>query len=131
MGIPWWRVDRTWEITALLIDKAIQTTDCDFDIDDVHSRILNKEAQLWAWIEGDEITACFVTTILINPKRKICSVPLIGGTGLKIWRKGVDETLGTWAKAQGCEYLEGYARKGWLRVLKDWFIVSTTIRRKL
>lgn len=131
IGIASERLPKLWYLCAPLIDKAIQSTECDFDIDHVYERALSKDCQVWAWVEDKKITACFVTAILIHPKRKICSVPLIGGRGLRVWRNGVDETLGKWAKEQGCEYLEGYARKGWLRILKDWFTVSTTIRRKL
>lgn len=131
VGIPSERLPGLWILCAPLIDKAIQRTDCDFDIDDIYQKALTKDCQVWAWIDGGKITACFVTTLLIHPKRKICSVPLIGGAGLSVWRNGVDEVLGKWAKEQGCEYLEGYARKGWLRVLKDWSTISTTIRRKL
>lgn len=131
LGISSERLPRLWHHCAPLIDKAIQHTECDFDIDDVYRKALAKDCQIWVWVEKEEITACFVTTIHIHPKRKVCSVPLIGGRGLSVWRNGVDQTLGGWAKSQGCEYLEGYARPGWLRVLKNWFTVSTTIRRKL
>jgi hypothetical protein len=131
MGVQSELLPKYWHMLAPLIDRAVQSTECDYDIDDVYKRALTKECQVWAWIEENEVCACFVTEIIIRPKRKILTVPLIGGRGLKAWRNGVDETLGAYGKSHGCEYMEGYARKGWLRVLSNWFTVSTTIRRKL
>lgn len=131
VGIVSERLPKFWHLCAPLIDKAIQSTECDFDIDDIYIQALEKRCQIWVWIENDEIIACFVTVISIFPKRKICSIPLIGGKGLRAWRNGVDEGIGVWAKNQGCTRLEGYARKGWLRILTNWKIGSTTIRREL
>lgn len=131
LGIASERLPKLWHLCAPLIDKAVQSIESDYDIDDVYQRALAKDCQVWAWVESGQITACFVTEIIIRPKRKILTVPLIGGSGLKVWRRGVDETLGEYGKYHGCEYMEGYARKGWLRILKNWFTVSTTIRRKL
>jgi len=55
---------------------------------------------------------------------------LVAGTGLKDFAKTQD-IIADWARGQGCSQMECNGRDGWLRVLKNWKKVWTTIRRDI
>jgi hypothetical protein len=84
---------------------------------------------LWLSKTGDRIEACCVTQILIYPTAKVCSVFVISGENRGNWMK-FEHSIAAWGKAQGCEYMEGYGRKGWGRI-SGWEPVHTLFRRAL
>ncbi len=81
-------------------------------------------------LEEKKIEACCTTKIITYPRSRICAMPLIAGTKMKNWLSS-EETIVAWAKERNCTQIEGYARDGWLRVLKHWSKVWTTIRRDI
>jgi hypothetical protein len=133
-GIPGELLPKYWHMFAPMIQRAIDASpECDYGLDHVYSQIRSKDAQLWAWIERGEVSACFVGMVCIRPNRKIYAVPLIGGRGLKAWRRGADGALGAFAKSRGCDRMEGYDVRGgaWLRALVGWKKIAIVIRREL
>ena len=123
-------VPSVWEKVAPMIQRAIDKGNGDENIYDVRTEIDKRNAQLWVNEVNGEIIAAAVTKILVKPRKKICSLAYVGGEGLKeiINLQG---DMVKWAKDNGCSCFEGYARKGWTRVLKDWRIVWTTIRMEI
>ena|SRR5690606_217930 len=73
--------------------------------------------------------AVCVTHFSTYPTRRVCGLLLVAGQDRESWLH-FQETIGRWAKENGCAELVGYARKGWLRVL-DWTPDYTYIRKKL
>lgn len=124
-------IDRTWSVCSPMLARAMKNGESNYSMSDIKTRLRDGRFQLWAWAENNKIIACAVTEILIFPTRKICSVLYVGGQGLKIWRKTAVNTVAEWAKKNGCTDMEGYVRKGWLRILPDWRTAWTTIRRSL
>lgn len=130
-GIPAGRVASVWPAVAPMLARALDHGQGDYGLDDIRALLLDRSCQLWAWIEDGAIAACCVTTIIVYPRRKVCGLMLVGGKGLARWLDAAQPVIAAWARAQGCTQLEGYARKGWLRVLKDWRTAWTQIRRDI
>ena len=130
LSIPQYCVPTVWESVAPLLQKAVDKGQHDYSLEDIKSCLLNRDMQLWVWVEENKIIACCITSVVIYPQRKICQLPYIAGAGLKQWLQHED-TIITWAKAQGCTKLEGFDRGGWLRVLKTWYKVWVTIRKDI
>lgn len=124
-------VDRTWEICGPMIKKSLKNGESNYTLDDIKENIKNGSFQLWAWAENNSIIACAVTRISVYSARKLCSVMYVGGSGLKFWRNAGVNAIADWAKKNGCNDMEGYVRKGWVRVLPDWRTAWITIRRSL
>ncbi len=100
-----------------------------YGLDDVKQWLLNGTRQLWLVTDNDRIIACGTTVIMKHEKRIVCEIPEITGTDLMAW-KDLQDDLGKWALAQGCQELIGYDRGGWARVL-GWERMYTVIRKRL
>ena len=129
-GIPRAEVEPIWEVVGPLLQRAIEKSTGDFSLEDVRKALDERDMQLWIWAVDRVIYSAAVTQILTFPQRKVCAVPFVGGTRLADWLD-CNELIGDWARDQGCAQMEGYVRDGWLRKLKNWFKVWTTVRRDL
>lgn len=129
--IPAADVGRTWFLCEPMLAKAMKNGECAYTLPEIKDGCERGVFHLWAWVEDKQIACCGVTHIQDFPSRKICSLMLVGGGKLRSWLKPAFEIMAEWAKRNGCSDMEGYARKGWLRVLPEWRQCWITIRRSL
>ena len=120
----------SWQYVHDLLEPAAERSDGDYTIDDIYHELMNGTMQLLVWQTKEKITAACVIKIIVKKHKKICTMPLIGGKDMEEWLK-VEDQLVEYARQQGCTQLEGYCRDGWLRVLKKWKKVWTTMRRDI
>jgi hypothetical protein len=113
-----------------MIERALAHGDGNYALEDVLALVSSGEAQLWVSLDQDGIEAACVTTIVDYPRRKACLILFLGGTRLKHWLE-FEAVIAAWAKAQGCDCLEGYGREGWTKVLKDWRKTHVVIRKDI
>lgn len=131
-GIHTSQLDDVWPQVEGWVHAAVLKSQHDYTVQDIKEFIRNRSMQLWVWYEGDEIVACLVSTIIVFPRRKVCSLPFIGGRAMRKWLTSeVEEIVAQWAREQGCSQFEGYCRDGWLRLLPHWNKVWTTMRRNI
>lgn len=131
-GIPFTDIDGVWTTVSPWVQQSIDKSQHDYELDDILFRLYERDMQLWVWYEEEEIVACCVTTIIKWPRKKICSMPIIGGKAMNKWlTPEVEELFVQWAREQGCSQMEGYCRDGWLRLLPHWNKVWTTMRRSI
>lgn len=119
-----------WPEVAPLLQKAIDKSQNDYSIHDIRSLLEARDMQLWIWLVDSKVAACLVTVIANYPHRRVCQMPFIAGRFMKDWLK-METVIAQWAKERGCSQLEGFCRPGWTRVLKNWSIVWTTMRRDI
>lgn len=125
-------VDRTWHICGPMLDKALKRSATGYTLEDYKEGIKDGMFQLWTWVEDHKILCCGVTEIRNYPTMRILTLPIIGGSALKMWKESAQETMAQWGRKNGCSEMEGYAaRKGWLRALPNWKPVWITIRRSI
>lgn len=124
------QISKVWPIVEPMLAIAAERSDGDFTTDVVYQNLIFGHMQLFVWQVNEKISAACVTEIYSRRCKKVCSMPLIGGTDMKFWLKAEDELV-KYAKEQGCSQLEGYCRDGWLRVLKNWKKVWVTMRRDI
>jgi hypothetical protein len=67
-----------------------------------------------------KIIAVVLTTLVVYPRRKCCSIFLIAGDRMAEWIDDLVETMATYAREQGCDHLEGQGRNGWGRVVPSY-----------
>lgn len=72
--------------------------------------------QLWVAVRGDRFLAAVAAWIINHPLRKSYSIPFIGGRELRSWVRPMRATLEAYARAHGCDLMEGGARRGWARI---------------
>ena len=85
---------------------------------------------LWLSIRDGKPEAAMVTRFNEFPRMKVCFIQFIGGHDRKRWLR-FQPQIEAWAKANGCSEMETYGRKGWIRVLKDYVVGWTILRKAL
>lgn len=126
--IPAEHVATVWPMVAPLLAPAVRRADGTITLDDVRELLLARDMQLWTSWRGGTVEAAAVTEIRTYLRRRVCAIPFVGGVNRRHWL-GFEPVVADWARAHGCDALEGYARPGWLRVLRHWRSCWTVIRR--
>lgn len=107
---------------ALLEQSVSKSGDC--TIEEVEAALADiAKAQLW--VAGDvELVA--VTQLYPGE----CFVWHMAGD-FACWGQEMTDAAIKWARAEGCTKMELNARPGWQRRLRDWDVVTVTLRKVL
>jgi hypothetical protein len=114
-------------------DLIVRTNDDVLNEEDILEYLKTGNFILWIVTkpDSDAIVAAMTVEYAHYPRHKMCRVVTIAGEMLFEW---VDEgllMLEDWAKAQGCAYMDMYARRGWKKVLKEYKEDCILLRKKL
>jgi hypothetical protein len=60
------------------------------------------------------VVGAITTEIIVYPHRKHCRIITLAGSNFPEWVGLADSTLDAWAKANGCDAMECYTRKGFV-----------------
>jgi hypothetical protein len=103
-----------WITDALKHDGGL--TDLAF----VRKSINEQESQLWAFFDADGfLTAILITNIGMTPSGvKRLTAHVIAGRNMPLWVDAMNTLLSDFARANDCEVIIGYGRKGWQKTLK-------------
>lgn len=122
-------VDRIWPLVRGYLLNAIEYADGKYTEESVLESIRNRQMQLWVAGETEVLVAC-VTTICDYPGKKVCNLMFVGGKDMNEWKHSLS-LIEEWAKSLGCDSLEVWGRKGWERILSDYDVIHTVIRKSL
>ena len=122
-------VNTVWNDVKDLIAK---TSDELLNENDVLQSLQTGEYILWIGTKPDshEIVVALTVEYRYYPRHKMCQVVTIAGERMSDWIEDL-YMLENWAKAQGCAYMDMYARRGWKKVLKDYKERCILLRKKL
>lgn len=106
-----------WEEAKALLQMAINHQN-ELNIDDVFTKISEKDMQLFCVFSGEMMVAA-VTTEMFEEKDKRLNITLCGGINIQEWIEHIG-TLENWAKSQGCKRITIMGRKGWEKMLQPY-----------
>lgn len=88
---------------------------------DVYVSLQQSKMQLWiAFNDDKEIVGCQITSITDYPSRRVLTSLFTGGKILREWRDEMMSLLLRWAEDNECTGIEGYGRKGWIKMLEPY-----------
>lgn len=91
-----------------------------FETSDILAALLRGEAKLWVAWDADRKTAAaaVITEIIVYPRLSECRVWIVGGRpgSLKSWVYATRDMIEDYARAQGCAFISGAMRRGWIRI---------------
>jgi hypothetical protein len=79
--------------------------------------VLMDEAVLWAVTRDSRLVGCCIANAVQWPRKKIATPITVAGDGFDDWGGELDRVLTEWARALGCDLLEGWGREGWAKKL--------------
>jgi hypothetical protein len=95
---------------------------------DVYKALKLAEMQLWIAFDDDrEVIGCEVTTITDYPSRRVLTSLFTGGRNIRLWKDPMMGVLVRWAEDNQCTAIEGYGRKGWLKMLDSYGVKQALI----
>jgi hypothetical protein len=118
LGVPVASVPQYWDRSYHYIQAALDRTEGEMKISDIHQMILNREMQLWLTVEDDTVTGALVTQLIDYPRTKACRYVALGGDLHGDFDK-IDAIITEWAVYNKCDRIELVGRRGWTRALKD------------
>jgi hypothetical protein len=120
---PLWRL---WGEIAPLLEKAVAASGGITTLETELDELLSLRKQCWVVVTDNGgkqvISAAGVTSLQQHPGGlSVANIEMLGGENMKTWfsLKGEFEK---WAKAEGCNEVRMFARKGWARELPDYKI---------
>jgi hypothetical protein len=123
-----------WSVISALLEKAIDQNCGEAKLEDYLRKVLNDQAQLWAIIDGDNITGAGVTEVLTYSKQKVFHIFLFAGIDFEL-QSQVFPIVEAFAKDCGCIAIEQWGRKGWAKTLPKYVPgfreVYTVMRKEL
>ena len=123
-----------WNVISTLLEKAIDQNCGEAKLEDYLRKVLNDQAQLWAIIDGDNITGAGVTEVLTYSKQKVFHIFLFAGIDFEL-QSQMFPIVEAFAKDCGCVAIEQWGRKGWAKTLPKYVPgfreVYTVMRKEL
>lgn len=101
--------------------------------EDILRALLDAKARLWvAWnARENTIDAAVVTETIDFPRKRELRIWLVGGRNMRGWVKAAEKMLEAFARAEGCAFLTGAMRRGWLRVGTGFRETGITLEKAL
>jgi hypothetical protein len=117
-------IEVTWTYVKDLVQKPIDRTLGERNVDDIYYSLIHEQLTLWVAVDKEDgIIGIMITQILFHPQYKVLALPLIGAKPhtinkwfFKSWEK--DSPLLQYARENNCKRIEGYARDGWLKMIE-------------
>jgi len=119
-----------WPHIRSMVGQAPVKTDMG-RLSELDTDVLSGRALLWvAHSDGHGIEAATVTRLDLTERSKVCTILACGGKGRSRWLhllSGIE----AYAKAEGCDGVRLYGRRGWKRALPDYREIGIVMERKL
>lgn len=113
-----------------MLQPAIDLSDGRWDLWTVVAGLLGGQLHLWISLDDGKLEAALITRVVDYPKMRVLSLPFLGGKAMEKWLH-FQAQIEEFGRSQGCKEIEGYARAGFRRVLKDWLFSWTFIRKAI
>lgn len=124
------RIEEMWAHTKEMVGRAYEIGGGDSDFETEEREILAGRKLLWfAWREP-QILAVAVTELVKVPRFKMCLITACSGTIMPSWIKFIG-AIEEYARAEGCDLVRLYGRRGWQRVLLDYSSPWIALEKRL
>jgi len=117
-------IEVTWPYVKDLVQKPIDRTLGERNVEDIYYSLIHEQLTLWVAVDKEDgIIGILITQIIFYPQYNVLLLSLIGAKShtlnkwfYKSWEK--DSPLLEYARENKCKRIEGYARDGWLKLIK-------------
>ena len=126
--VPADHVDAVWDSVKVFLIPAVKVTNGRYMLYDVYAALKTGDMQLWiAFDDEREIFGCEVTRVTDYPSRRVLTSLFTGGRNIRLWKDDLMGVMVRWAEDNQCTAIEGYGRKGWLKMLDAYGVKQTLI----
>jgi len=120
-AIPSDKILMLWEEVSPMLAPAVERSHGRWTMEFLLDALRSGQQQLWIVFEGEQpIKGVATTEILVYPNRKMLGIQYLVGKDLDTWGFSFLEIIEDFAKAAGCSGIEGTARKGFWKWMKEY-----------
>jgi hypothetical protein len=101
------------------LEKAAEYTYGRFSANDIKTRLLTCNQQLWVAFENEIVYGFVITEVVNYPQMNVLVMHFTSGKELPKWKNEMLNGLRSFAKFSFCKVIESYGRPGWARVFKN------------
>ncbi|MGJ4945886.1 hypothetical protein ACQR1W_35355 [Bradyrhizobium sp. HKCCYLS1011] len=116
------QVHRVWPLVASRLQRATGRTGLSA-FADIERDVLSGHSLLWLALGGDSnavaIDAVAATSLQLTDAGKVCVITACEGKGMARWLPLI-AGIEAYAKAERCQHVRIFGRKGWLRALQGY-----------
>jgi hypothetical protein len=117
-GVPRHHLDTFWAKALPWLEGVEVRADGRETVADLRKWLEGGQLQLWIWLEEDlSVTGVLITEIIKQAKATVCRLRVATGRDPKRWLPSLS-IIEAWAKEQGCQRMEPFARPGWHKMLQ-------------
>lgn len=110
-------VEAMWPVVGPMLAPAVSLSNGCYEVDDVLAELRTGQQQLWVdWVDGQTVNAAMTTMFDQYPRKKTLKVVFVGGRKMKKWLPEFISLVEAFARKNGADLLEGFFRKGWVKV---------------
>lgn len=121
-------IDDIWGAVKDLLQPAVQVTGGRYMLYDVYAALKTGDMNLWiAFGDDRQVVGCEVTRVTDYPSRRVLTSLFTGGRNIRLWKDPMMGVMVRWAEDNQCTAIEGYGRKGWLKMLDAYGVKQTLI----
>lgn len=130
--VPPSEVPNVWKEIFHHLEPAVDRCGGLYTMRDLFTLVMQGQMHLWTSTHECKIEAVAVTRFIDYPQLRVFAYSFIGGKHSMVHWFQFQDQMEDWAVRHGASMAEGYARKGWLRVLSDdWKQRWITIHKRL
>jgi hypothetical protein len=116
--VPPEMVPQVWPLIVEGLHTAVDRASGRITISSIAKFLVEGKWQLWLFLREGEYKALAVTQIVTNPSGlKSLDGIICTGDDKELWERIMPETLEAFARMEGCQLFEMWARPGWERIL--------------
>ena len=120
-AVPSDKITMLWPEVSPMLYPAVERSHGRWTMEFLLDALRSGQQQLWIVFEGEQpIKGVATTEILVYPNRKMLAIQYLGGKDLDTWGFSFLEIIEDFAKAAGCSGIEGTARKGFWKWMKEY-----------
>lgn len=119
-GIPAPLISTFWHYAAPYVKRALDHANGEFDHTDFCASCQTRDMQLWLIGKPERVVGAITTEITLYPHRKHLRVITLAGTEFEQWVELANETMDAYARSLGCDAIECYTRRGFVKKLEPF-----------
>jgi len=129
--VPLEHASTAWNQARHWLEPAIERCNGRWTMEHLCAAVMMGNTQLWVAFEDEKIWGAVTTEVTRYPAKTMLSMHFLGGERFDDWYVDMLKNLSRYAKDAGCDGLEGVARFGFWKWLKqDDFVKSSVFYEK-
>jgi hypothetical protein len=117
--VPLEYASTAWNQARHWLEPAVEIANGRWTMEHLCAAVMMGNTQLWIAFDDEKVWGAVTTEVTRYPARTMLSMHFLGGESFEDWYGDMLDNLTRYAKDAGCDGIEGIARFGFWKWLKD------------